>query len=149
MRTYTRKYEEPPYTMIESRFHRYVLDMPDLRGSYFERRLKLSDMDTGFRLYPLKERYTTLAQILRSKRKEFIDSDGKLWVLKKTQMYKCKTYAVLHSSVAWNGKTLLYTKAGNYLVDRRYNYVTLIETEKGNILFDLSDEPSNRVRVKI
>lgn len=149
MRPYISLFEEPPYTVVETRFDRYVLDMPTLEGNYWERRITLLGMDTGYRLYPLKEKFHTIAQILRSKRREFIDSDGKLWKLKKDKYYKCKSYAVLHASTTWTGKKLLSTRAGNFVADDVYKYVTVIETPIGKIVFDYSNEPTTRTRVKI
>lgn len=142
--------EDPPYILINSRYRQYILDMPSLPGNYFERRLKLAEMDTGLPLYPLKEKYTTIAQILRNpRRREFIDSDGKIWKISKCKTYPISSHKVLHRSRTWNGKYLLQTKVGNFVTSEAGDYVVVVDTPKGRILFDVSDKPSERVRIKL
>lgn len=123
--------------------------MPGAQGNFAERRLAILRMEVDYPIYPLKERYTTLAQILRSSRKRFVDADGKVWRLKKEKFYKCKSYAILHRSKTWNGYWLNQTKVGNFVHENTGKYATVIETPKGKLLFDISDEVTTRHRVKL
>ena len=109
----------------------------------------MMSMELDYAIYPLKERFTNIAQILRSKRTEFIDSDGKIWTYKKTRNYKLKSYPILATSTTWNGKNLLHTRAGNFVSYERGAYLTLIETSKGKVLFEVTNEPTTRKWIKI
>ena len=141
--------EEAPYVLIVSRTNKYVLDMPMLQGDYAARRLQLLQMELDYPVYPLKERFTSLAQVVKTKRKEFIDADGKVWKKNPRRFYKIKSYKVLMHSRTWDGKFLLQTAVGNFVYPELGMYVTVVETNTSFILFDVGDEPSSRERVKI
>lgn len=106
-------------------------------------------MDLDYPLYPLKERFSNLSQVLNSTRKEFIDADGKIWKLSRKVFYNLKSYPVLHYSKTWKGTYLLQTKIGNFVSDSVGKYVTIVETPKGSILFEVSDNITERVRIKV
>lgn len=143
LRSYEEIYEFAPYRLIRTKFKTYVLDIVGSDDSFQERRLRLLTQDPGYPIYALKERYTSLAAILHSKRKVFIDSTGKIYTLKREKYYKVSNARVVHHQQTYNGKFLLSTAHYNYVTDRVYNYVSTIEISGAKVyvggLMDLSE----------
>lgn len=144
--------EEPPYQLIVTKYGEYVLDYIDKHKTYAERRLDLLTAGSGYKLYPLKERFNSIAAVINSDRKMFIDANGK--ILTKggdNRSYRtCIHKKVLHYEVAYNGKYRLFTKDDIFVTDRLGYFVEYIELGGSRILLNVMDSLDNkRVRVLI
>lgn len=124
--SYEEIFESAPYRLIRTRYKTYVLDILDSPLSFQERRLRLLTADPGYPVFRLKKRFTSLAQVLHSKHRVFIDSNGKVFKLKRSKNHRVSLHRVLHYERTYNGKFLLITKQGNFVTDKVYTFVTTI-----------------------
>ncbi|CAM0085728.1 hypothetical protein VPHD139G2_0036 [Vibrio phage D139 g2] len=145
IRQHNRIYEEPPYKLIENGFGVYVLDFIDQDGTYAGRRLELLTAGSGYKVYPLKERFDSIASFINSTRKMFIDADGK--ILRKggddRTYYKCIHKKVLHYEVAYDGNYRLFTADKCFLSRTLGYYVEYIRIGKADILLNVVDSLDN------
>lgn len=141
--SYEEIFESAPYRLIRTRYKTYVLDILDSKDSFQERRLRLLTLDPGYPIYKLKQRFTSLAQILHSSRRMFIDSNGKLYKLNRTKPHKVSLHKVLHYERTHNGKFLLITKQGNYVTDQLYTYVTTITVSGARVYMGGVNDPGD------
>lgn len=97
--------QEGDYSVITTRYNKYVLDNRKLPGTFSQRRLILFEKrkELPYKLYPIRGRISMLSQLVGSKRSQFIDSDGNLINWKKTTFYDVVTSKVLHSARIYNG----------------------------------------------
>ncbi|BAV81268.1 hypothetical protein [Vibrio phage VCPH] len=133
IRSFDEIYESAPYRLIQTKFKTYVLDELDTSRCFQERRLRLLTQDPGYPVYRLQERFTSIGQILHSKRKVFIDSNGKIVRLKREKYHKVTTSKVVRHERTWNGKFLLFTVHDSYVTDMVYNYISTIEVSGAKI----------------
>lgn len=97
--------DNAPWVLIRAYWGIYVLDNTELSGTYWERRVKMLGMTLPYPLYSLKEKFTTISQIVNSKRRDFIDETGKLFKYKTSKFYTLEYDRV---------RTLWQTDQGTY-----------------------------------
>lgn len=121
---------EGDFTVITTRYNRYVLDQKSLPGNYAQRRLILfsNRKNLPYKLYPLKKRVEFLSQLVGSGKKEFIDSNGKIVRWKPQTMYKIVTSRVASCTRIFNGKYQCYVKKVPYpfILSQPANYISYI-----------------------
>lgn len=150
LRAYTSIFEFEGFVIIGSRFKDYVLDCPALEGDYYDRRRQLLGMELAFPLYPLKERYTCLSQLVNSKRRWFIDAEGTIIRYRPTEFYTVEYAKVLSAERTWNGKVRLTTKLPvSFITEGCAAYVGYIRVGAGYVLYELSDEKKPTTRKKL
>lgn len=144
---------EGDFKVIQTYKSKWVLDNPTLSGNYANRRVQMLSMKLPYKLYPLVKRITTLSQLVGSKAKLIIDSEGKLinWV--KTTFYRVEVCKVLSISRTTTGKFLCYIQGfeASLLMESYSPYVSVINVEGSPVLFDIHEtRPENpRTRVKL
>ena len=152
LRAYEDIQEFEEFILISSKFRDYILDCPVLKGNYAERRLQLLGMkdDLEFKIYPLRERFTSISQLVNSKRRWFIDAEGTIVRYKPTKFYHVKYAKVLRADVTWNGKHRLMTNLPvAFVTDTVADYIGYIQVGSGYYLYDLSNERKPTSRKKI
>lgn len=140
------------FIIISTKHREYILDCPKLDGDYAQRRLTLvgCSQDLEFKLYPLNERYTSMGQLANTKRRHFIDADGKVWRYRPTKFYRVEYFKVLRTEKTWNGKYRLTTKLPvTFVTEEVKPYVGVIKFGAGYHLFDLSDTKKAPTRKKL
>jgi hypothetical protein len=146
IRSYVRIFEEYPYKLIETKYNTYVLDIVNSSLPFVERRKKLLTSDAGYPMYSLKERFTSLAQVLNSSKRTFIDNNGKLVKLTRTKVYKTKVLKVLGYDTTYDGNFLLFTLRDSFICSVLYNYVVTINFNGADILVGGVDDPKTARR---
>lgn len=142
--------EEGIFTLITTRYAIYVLDCKGLGGNYAYRRTQMLGMELPYKLYPLKERYSTLAQLANTKRRIYIDSEGDVKKYIPQKYYHIKYTRVLQADRTWNGYYRLMTKLPvAFVTEEVSNYIGYIQIGSAFYLYDLSDEPKPTIRKKI
>ncbi len=106
MRDFDTIFMEGEFKVIQTHKTRYVLDIPHLEGSYWDRRLKSLDMILPYKLYPLKKRFEYIDQVLQHKCRKFIDKEGTPLIYKPTRFIELKTDRILAGWQARNGDTM-------------------------------------------
>lgn len=151
-KTYKRIWEEFNVTYIETVKGVYVLDNKNIPGDTIgERRLKINNS----KLYNFKKSYYTISQMLHSKYNVFVDVYGTVFKYKKTKMVPLIYYKVENISKASDGECVLSIPSINYYYKvtcrNAYgiNYIGLLVTHNGYILYDLSEYKKNNSRRKI
>ena len=146
---------EGDFTVITTRFNRYVLDNSSLPGDYARRRLTLFGMrdKLPYKLYPLKKRVEFLSQLVGSGKKEFIDADGRIVKWKPSTMYKIITARVMACTRIFNGKYQCYVQKVPYpfLLPKPANFISYMLVNGVPVIFGAyEEEPSPpRLRVKL
>lgn len=147
---------EGEYTVVVSRFDKYILDSPSLEGDFRMRRLRLAVTPKGnlpYKLYPLKAQLTMLSHFARSKSKVFIDSNGNIFRRKKSRFFNIEVRRVVSGARLYNGKFQCFAKGVSTAItlDHIPKWVSLIRYKNSYILFDVHEEmpTSPRMRVKI
>lgn len=149
-----RAYESISYegdlVLIHTHYTDYILDDRSIEGNYFDRRLAMRVRKYDHKVYPLRERFTMLSQLANTKRRDFIDEDGKLWKYRPTKFYRIE-YAKVHNVTrTWKGHFLLHTRLPvNFIADQVYAYVGYIKVGKSYFLYDLTDERGQSTRKKL
>lgn len=150
MRDFSEIITEGVYVLVHTHFGIYVLDIPSIEGNYAERRLAMLAMKLPHKLYPLKERFSTLSQLSNSKRRFFIDSEGTIRKYKPTKFYKVQYVKVLGASRTWNGLYHLMTKLPvAFVTDIVPKYVGYIQVGAAFYLYDLENELKLPTRKKL
>ncbi len=140
IRKYVRIFEEYPYKLIQTDSVTYVLDILDSKLSFTERRQKLLTIDSGYRIFKLKERFTSLAQVINSKSNVFIDTNGKLVKLNRKHVYPTKTSRVLGYDATYDGKFLLFTARDSFICSQLYNYIVTINFNGADIMVGATND---------
>ncbi|QCW23768.1 hypothetical protein AAS21_gp30 [Pantoea phage vB_PagS_AAS21] len=152
VRAYFSKTEEGKYIVLQTRFSKYVLDCPSLVGDYADRRLQLlSDHNKPYKLYPLRNRISTLSQLLKSKNSTFITEKGELIKYKKNKYYDIVCKRVVSCTQIYNGKYQCYLPGINtpFVTRNPYEYLSVIELKNSYVLFDVHTEKPEKVRYRI
>ena len=148
-----------PYRIIQTHRTKYVLDCTYLAGSFAERRLELfSRLDTlPYPLYPLKLRYSTYAQVLKSKSKvkTFMDADGNILKYKPTKFVPLKCTRIKTATRTQDGDYMAWTdlpvgmriKANKW--DGNLRYIRYIEWGGSPIFYDAVPNLVSDTRIKI
>lgn len=138
--------DEPPYRLITTKYGEYVLDYLDKYETYAVRRLDLLTAGSGYKLYPLKERFDNLASVINSKHRMFIDANGK--VIRKggdnRSYYKCHHERVIHYERAHDGNYRLFTRDHIFVAQNLCNFVEYIEVGGGVVLLNVMDSLHNK-----
>lgn len=141
---------EGVYVLVHTHFNTYILDIPSLEGNYANRRLKMTSMELPYKVYPIKEQFNMLSQLANSKRRVFIDSEGKIHKYKPQKFYKVQYVKVLCASKTWNGYYLITTKLPvNFVTDIVPKYIGYIQIGAAFYLYDYSNEPKQPTRKKV
>ncbi len=143
VRSYERIYEENGFKILQTQRCRYILDVPALEGNYASRRIQMLGMKLPYKMYRLKERFTTLAQIVVSKRRLFLDIEGNLVRYKPTVFYK-----VIYDEVRtkWQndkGRWCFIGKANNSIyscLTDGFTHYGYIQVGRRRVLYDLCTE---------
>lgn len=146
IRTYVRVFEEYPYKLLQTKDRTYVLDIINSDLPFVERRKKLLTSDSGYPIYKLPERFSSLAQVLNSSKRTFIDINGKLVKITRDKQYMTKVSKVLGFDTAYDGRFLLFTLRDSFLCNRLYNYVVTIKFNGADILVGGVDDPTEARR---
>lgn len=150
LRAYNSVSEEGMYVLVHTPFDTYVLDCKGLEGDYFSRRTQMLAMELPYKMYPLREQLNTISQIANSKRRDYIDRDGKLWKYKPSKFYNVKYVKVLAASRTWNGYYLLMTKLPvQFVTEIVPKYIGYIQVGAAIYLYDLSDELKPATKKKL
>ncbi|WBU76478.1 hypothetical protein CHLORIS_46 [Vibrio phage Chloris] len=144
-----REFEE--FVLISSKYREYILDCPSLEGNYAERRTKLLGFtDLEFKVYPLRERFTSLSQLANSKRRWFIDADGTIVRYKPSKFYHIKYAKVLRADRTWNGYYRLMTNLPvAFVTEQVADYVGYIQVGSAFYLYELSSGRKATTRKKL
>lgn len=103
-----------------------------------------------FKLYPLRERFTTLSQMVNSKRRWFIDADGGIVRYKPVKFHHIVYTKVLRIDRTWNGKYRLMTKLPvTFVTEEAADYIGYIQIGSAYYLYELSAEKKPTCRKKI
>lgn len=155
MRGYDEISTEGEFTVITTRYDRYILDQKNLPGNYAQRRLSLFSRRSKlpYKIYPLKKRVEYLSQLVGSGKKVFIDSNGRLIKWKPQTMYKIVTSKVLTCTRIFNGKYQCYLRGVPYpfVLSKPANYISYILFKGVPVIFGVYDEEPQppRLRVKL
>jgi hypothetical protein len=150
LRAYDKIYSENGMTLISTHYTTYVLDIPALEGNYYERRFLMMSMELPHKLYSLKERFTTVPQLVKTKRTMLIDRDGRVFRYRKSRFLKVEYTKVLSNDVTWNGKYRIVTKLNTvFLSDTPALYIGYIREGHSLLLFEMCDELKRTRKVKI
>ncbi|ATS94081.1 hypothetical protein P13BB106kb_p097 [Pectobacterium phage DU_PP_V] len=156
IRSYEEIVKEGDYVIIVSKFNKYILDKPKLGGSFRQRRLELAITPTSelpYKLYPLKRMLTKLSQLVKSKSKVFVNSDGRILKRKKEKMYPIEVRKIVSGSRLFNGKFQCFAKGINspFILDHIPKYVSVIKFNNSYLIYEVHEEipEAPRVRVKI
>lgn len=155
LRDYERIFKEGDFLIIETYYNRYVLDKPSLPGEYAQRRIALIGMkqDLPYKLYPLSKRIEFLSQLVASKKKQLIDSTGRIVNWKPKKMYKITTAKVLSCTQIFNGKYQHFLRGVPYpfILRNPVNYISYVLFRGVPVIFGAYEEEPMppRLRVKI
>lgn len=152
LRQYNSKFEENGLVILQTNKTRYVLDFVDKEGSYVDRRIKMLTMELPYKIYPLKERYETISQVVMSKRKKFIDKNGKIISWKPTTFYPVVCLPIKSKWVTSKGKYGIEVKGlkSKFIIsDPNHKYAQVIQIGRINLLYDVCDEYRPMTRKKI
>ena len=154
MRSFVRKYEEGMYVIIETNRGRWTFDHKYNTGkNFWERRLELlKDPFLPYDIYPLKKLYTTLSQLVNSKARMFVDSEGVIRKYVPSTFYKIK-----YEKIAAKWKTSKDLTAFKTLqcpttfisYDNNYTHLGYIQKGREFILYDLCYELKPDTRKKV
>ena len=146
---------EGNYSVITTRYNKYVLDDRTLPGTFSQRRLILFEnrKDLPYKLYPIRGRITMLSQMVGSKKSQFIDSDGNLINWKKTTFYSIVTAKVLRSARLYNGKYQCYVQKVPYpfVLSAVPAYISYILVNNSPVIYQTHQEEPEipRLRIKL
>jgi hypothetical protein len=139
--SYKRIWDEFNITYIETESGTYILDNKNLEGNTLgERRLKIK---TGLRYIPRKA-YYNITQLIKSKTMTYIDNTGCVFTYRKTRNVPLRYYKV-KDVVSTEEGCILSFKDINFKLRiscgeaYSFNYIGLLDTDMGYILYDTSD----------
>ena len=134
----------------------YILDDMAYNGNLEERRLKIQKECPLYKLYKLKERVLYLRQLVKYKSgATFIDITGKIFKYKKSgSLYTVDSLYIQKKRLSENW-TVLYLQGIEipflvaHTVSSKVKYASLMYTDQGALLYDLTSEYHERYRRKI
>lgn len=151
--------EESPLGMvyITSIHGKYILDDLTYDGIFVERRMQLYRDWPTEEIYKLKEQVCYLRQLVKYKTGSvFIDYSGKIIkYTKNTRLFTVKSYKIDKKRSIGDNWTILYFKEIEqpflvfHIVKITTKYVSMMETEWGLLLYDLTSEPHKPYKRKI
>ncbi|AUG85061.1 hypothetical protein FDJ19_gp054 [Vibrio phage Ceto] len=151
LRAYEDIKEFEEFILISSKYREYILDCPSLEGDYASRRTQLLGMkDLEFKVYPLRERFTSISQLVNSKRRWFIDAEGTIVRYKPSKFYHIKYAKVLRADRTWNGYYRLMTNLPvAFVTEQVAEYVGYIQVGSAFYLYELSHRRKATTRKKL
>lgn len=150
LRKYSSITEDDQYYYIHTHYNSYVLDIKNVEGNYAERRIALLNRDLPYKLYPLKERYSSISQLSRSKKRSFIDTNGDIVHYKPSQFFRIEYAKVLRADRTWNGYFRLTTKLPvSFVTEQVGNYIAYIRVGTAFYLYDICNERKPTSRKKL
>ena len=151
VRKYTSLTTEGAYTIIQTARNKYILDADIPNTTYVERRLALlADEDRPYDLYHLNKRAISIAQILRSGSRQFIDSTGSLVMWKPSEFYKVECRKIESRWVSNTGKLLARAGKDTFVIPNvPCKYVQIVNLNNAAILYDVCEEYQKTTRKKV
>lgn len=152
LRAYEDITEFEGFTLISSKYREYILDYPAWGGSFADRRLKLLGIkdELEFKIYPLRECFTTLSQLANTSRRWFVDADGSIVRYKPSKFYNIHYIKVLRADRTWNGYYRLTTKLPvAFVTEQVAEYIGYIQVGSGFYLYEVSNEKKATTRKKL
>lgn len=148
---YKRIWEDMNVLYIETYSGVYILDNKNIEGDTLgKRRIKLNADNK----YMPRRIYNTLAQMIRSNKKHFIDNTGTIFKYKKTEFVPLK-YHKIKSINRYEGECLVEVKdiyfpqKLNCRLAHSINYLGVLHTKFGYILYSFEEEFKKDTRRKI
>jgi hypothetical protein len=153
LREYISIQEEQGFKTIWTARNRYVLDIELGDGkSYADRRILLLSYKhlLPYPLYPLNKRIENYSQLIKSKRRKFIDKDGKIKTWRPTTQYPVTCIKVDASWTTANGKTCLQAGKHKFIVSTGpAKYIQVVQVSNTTALLDTCDEFRKPTRKKL
>ncbi|ASV43448.1 hypothetical protein [Vibrio phage JSF12] len=140
------------YKIISTHHNTYILDEPDLGGTYTERRIKLlaKKEELPLKIYPLKERYTSLQQLANTKYRIFIDDAGDLVKYTPNTWVTVEYCKVLRADRTWRGNWLITSKLPvKFVVEEVPAYIGYFNVGGAYFLYSLEEEMKSPSRKKV
>ncbi len=148
---YKNIWEEFNILYIETPSGIYILDNKNLDGNTVgKRRLKINNS----KKYMPRSTISTVAQLIKSNNSTFIDNTGIVFKYKKTKLVPLKYYAA-KEVIKLNDYCIVILKGIDYPIKTNcrdaygIEYVGLLHTNMGYILYEFSDERRKDTRRKI
>ncbi len=156
LRAYNKLYYEDNILYIETYYNNYIIDNKNLTGDTLaKRRLRLPAKNR----YPLNLALFTIAQLVKSKTKVFLDNYGNLIEYKRTKMVKICYKKIIRYKESDKGEVAIWMSnipypiyvSKYYMEQFRYKdlYAGILNYGGGYILFELSQEKKKDIRRKI
>ena len=153
MRDYHDIWVEGNFKIIQTHSTRYVLDILNLEGNYWTRRLKSLDMILPYKLYPLKKRFEFVDQIVTHKNRKFIDENCTVIIYKPTRFMQLKTDRIIARWEAMNGDVMfkVHDCPRTFRTKDLMHYDFLTYAKDGNkfYMYKLGNERLAQTRKKI
>lgn len=143
---------EGDWTIISTFHSKFVLDNKSLEGNYWQRRVRMLDIELPYKLYPMREKFSTVSQVVNSKRRLFVDSEGKLFKYKPTVFYKIQYEKVRLSWTTDSGKTAFigFKCPDTFIVDsNEFTHFGYIKVGLRYVLYELTNEKKKDARKKL
>ncbi len=155
MRAYHEIFEEGCYKIIQTSRARYVLDIlgTDIE-SYVDRRIEMLRRDLPYKPYPLNKRHSSIASMLASKHKTYIDNDGKIIVWKPKDFHRITCHKITGRFTNRKGHAVLTCKdipSNKYITaqDLGYTHIQVVNLNGRYLLYDLCFENKKTTRMKV
>jgi hypothetical protein len=149
--SYKRIWEDMNVLYIETPYNTYVLDNKNLPGDTLgKRRLQISNSD----IYRPRRVYYNIEQFLHSKDKIYIDSLGRCFKYKKTEMVPLKYHKIKDINRLKSGECvltldILFPLKVNCRLAYSIEYVGVLHTKYGEIVYSFEEEYKKDTRRKI
>lgn len=153
LRAYESIEEVDGFRLVHTHVNTYVLDVLDLEGDYFERRLQMLGVDLPYKLYPINKRYETVAQVAKSTDKVFINSRGTVFSYQPTRFYPIIYDKIRYKERKGTGYSMCWFKniGGPYKIwdDQDYTHAGFLEYGKAYLIYECCHELKKRTRKKL
>lgn len=151
-KSYKNIWEEGNILYIETPYGISILDNKNMDGNTVgKRRIKINNS----RLYRPRKVYYNISQMIHSKDSTFMDTHGKVFKYKKTEMVPLKYHKVGSITRAQDGECVLEVPKINFSYKTTcrnaytIEYVGLLHTKFGYIVYDFTDIKKPDTRRKI
>lgn len=153
IRSYENIWEDEQFKYIQTHKSRYVLDILNITGNYWDRRLKSLDLILPYKLYPINKRFEFLDQVVSHKNRWFIDDSGTLINYKPTRFVKLKTDRIIAKWGARNGDVMFKVhncpRTFRSKQDTSDEFLTYVKDGNKFYMYKFSSENKEDTRKKI
>lgn len=140
-------------TYITTYHNKYVLDDKSIAGTFAERRLVIMFSNNySHPIYPLKDRCTTLKQVILLHKKypkcKFIDNNGKILnrVLSKRLPTEWKKCTCIASSGGAFYAAIVKGEPNHFVLKNPTKYLRLVTIQGSRVIIDTSIDPPKRIK---